>query len=199
MPRRTLRNMPAMHTPPAPGLLSGEHIALIAKGVSAIVAACDAGLRPSVMRAVGSTVSPDGACITVYLMRQQSGQLLQDISRSGRLAVVFSEPSTHRTLQVKADSVQARPAHESDLPVLRRYRESMERELGLIGFAPQFVRAMLAFRPQDLVALSFAPREAYDQTPGPRAGMALAGPAGSLPEVAAAPAATEPSALEAGT
>lgn len=199
MPRRTLRNMPAMHTPPAPGLLSGEHIALIAKGVSAIVAACDAGLRPSVMRAVGSTVSPDGACITVYLMRQQSGQLLQDISRSGRLAVVFSEPSTHRTLQVKADSVQARPAHESDLPVLRRYRESMERELGLIGFAPQFVRAMLAFRPQDLVALSFAPREAYDQTPGPRAGMALAGPAGSLPEVAAAPAVTEPSALEAGT
>ena len=82
------------------GLLSGEHIAMIRRGVSAIVGACDARLQPSIMRSVGSTVTPDGTTVTVYLMRQQSRQLLQDIASTGRLAVVFSEPSTHRTVQV---------------------------------------------------------------------------------------------------
>lgn len=165
-----------MHAHRPAGCLSGDHIAMIAKGVSTIVASCDAGLRPSIMRAVASTVTPDGGGITVYLMRPQSAQLLQDISASGRLAVVFSEPSTHRTLQVKAAAVQTRPAIEADLPVLRRYLESMERELGLIGFGPDFARAMLAQRPQDVVALQFAPQQAFDQTPGPRAGTALAAP-----------------------
>jgi hypothetical protein len=67
--------------------------------------------------------------------RQQSRQLLQDIASTGRLAVVFSEPSTHRTVQVKAKGARTRAAEESDLPLLQRYLESMERELGLIGFA----------------------------------------------------------------
>ena len=156
------------------GLLSGEHIAMIRRGVSAIVGACDAGLQPSIMRSVGSTVTPDGATVTVYLMRQQSRQLLQDIASTGRLAVVFSEPSTHRTVQVKARGARTRAAEESDLPLLQGYLESMERELGLIGLPPAFARAMLAHRPRDLVAVSFEPDEAFDQTPGPRAGRALA-------------------------
>ena len=33
-----------------------------------------------------------------------------------------------------------------------------------------FVRAMLAHRPRDVVAVRFEPQEAFDQTPGPHAG-----------------------------
>lgn len=162
-----------MHAPSHVGLLSGEHIAMIGKGVSAIAGTCDAYLQPAVMRAVAGTVTPDGRTVTLYLMRQQSRQLLQDIASTGRLAVVFSEPSSHRTVQVKGAGVRTRPLDESDVPVLQRYLESMQRELGLIGFAPAFARAMLAHRPRDVVAVSFEPEEAYDQTPGPRAGSAL--------------------------
>ena len=172
-----------MHAPRHAGLLSPEHVAMIGKGVSAIVGTCDAGLQPSVMRAVAGAVTPDGATITVYLMRQQSRQLLQDIASSGRLAVVFSEPSSHRTVQVKGRDARTRPMDASDGPLLQRYLESMQRELGLIGFAPSFARAMLAHRPRDVVAVSFEPEEAFDQTPGPRAGSALAGP-GHVPAVA---------------
>jgi hypothetical protein len=158
--------------PPRP-LLSPEHVALIDKGVSAIVASRDAALRPSLMRAVGTRISVDGAHITVFVARSQSRQLLQDIAATGRIAVVFSQPLSHRTVQVKAAEAELRPAQDDDLPVLRRYLASMEDEIAAVGFGAPLVRAMLAFRLDDLVAISFTPAEAFDQTPGPKAGSAL--------------------------
>lgn len=156
-----------------PPLLSPEHIAMIGKGVSAIVASRNAALRPSLMRAVGTGISTDGSEITVYLARTQSRQLLQDLAATGHLAVVFSEPLSHRTVQVKSKAVRLRAADESDLPLLRRYLASMEYEVACVGFDADFVRAMLACELGDVVAVSFRPDEAYDQTPGPRAGSAL--------------------------
>jgi hypothetical protein len=154
-------------------LLSPEHIAMIDKGVSAIVASRNAANRPSLMRAVGAGISADGAEITVYLSRSQSRQLLQDVAATGHVAVVFSEPLSHRTVQVKARAAQLRAADDSDLPLLRRYLASMEQEVGSVGFGPTFVRTMLACSIEDTVAIRFAPSQAFDQTPGPRAGSAL--------------------------
>ncbi|MBS0429652.1 MAG: hypothetical protein JSR41_20415 [Proteobacteria bacterium] len=154
-------------------LLSPDHIALIDKGVSAIVASRDAALRPSLMRAVGATISPDGRQVTVFVSRSQSRQLLLDIAATGEVAVVFSQPLSHRTVQLKGRRATLRPAGDADVPTLRRYLASMEEEIGAVGFGPAFVRAMFAHRIEDLVAIGFAPDEAYDQTPGPRAGTAL--------------------------
>ena len=61
----------------------------------------------------------------------------------------------------------------SGQPVLRRYLTSMEYELGLVRCDPIFVRTILSFRLEDLVAIRFTPGEAFDQTPGPKAGSAL--------------------------
>ncbi|MBS0340643.1 MAG: hypothetical protein JSS56_08950 [Proteobacteria bacterium] len=154
----------------APGLLSPEHIDMIDRGVSVIVSSRDAALRPSLMRAVGSRINADGTEITVYLARSQSRQLLQDLAASGRIAVVFSSPSTHRSVQVKGTGINGRAATAQDLPLLQRYLQAMEFEICSIGYRLEFVRAMLAFDLEDLVAISFTPSEAFDQTPGPKAG-----------------------------
>jgi hypothetical protein len=151
-------------------------VAMMARGVSVIVASRDAACRPSVMRAVGSQVTPGGDSITVYLARRQSRQLIQDIAATGQIAVVFSEPSTHRALQVKASRVDMRNATPDDAPVLAAYLRSMEREIQQVGFAPLLTRAMLAHTLDDVVAVRFTPEQAFDQTPGPRAGAALGGP-----------------------
>ncbi|MGO4394950.1 hypothetical protein AB4Z46_26700 [Variovorax sp. M-6] len=158
--------------PPRP-LLSPEHIAMIDKGVSAIVASRNAAHRPSLMRAVGAAIAADGSEITVYVSRSQSRQLLQDIAATGHIAVVFSEPLSHRTVQVKARRAELRAATEADHPLLRRYLRSMEYEVGCVGYDIPFVRAMLAFALDDVVAIRFSPTEAFDQTPGPKAGSAL--------------------------
>lgn len=158
----------------APSLLSPEHIAMVDRGVSVIVASRDAVLRPSLMRGVGSAISADGTQVTVYLRRSQSRQLLQDIAAGGGVAVVFSEPPTHRTLQLKAPGATVRPAGPDDLPLLRRYLASMQHELAQVGYGPKYAAAMLSAPLEDVVALQFTPRAAFDQTPGARAGASLA-------------------------
>ena len=152
--------------------LPPDLVAMMARGVSVIVASRDAGLRPSLMRAVGSRVEAGGD-ITVYLARPQSRQLLQDIAATGQIAVVFSEPSTHRSVQLKASRVEMRSADAGDAPVLASYLRAMEQEVQQVGFPPPLTRAMLAHRIEDVVALRFTPEQAFEQTPGPRAGAAL--------------------------
>lgn len=156
-----------------PGLLSSEHVALIASGVSTIVASRDAQHQPSLMRAVGASITPQGDHITVFLNRGAAAQLLADLRATGHIAVVFSEPSTHRTVQVKASQVQLREALTTDDELLQRYLSAMEVQLKRVGFGPRHTRTMLAHRPEDVVAVSFSPEQAYDQTPGPRAGASL--------------------------
>jgi hypothetical protein len=164
----------------SPSLLSPDWIAMVAGGVSTIASSCEAALRPSLMRAVGSTISADGRTITIFLARRQSRQLLQDLAATGRIAVVFSHPSSHRTLQVKAQRVHVRPMEEADRPLLDRYLLAMEQELIAVGVEPHFTRAMLAYRLDDVVAIRFEPADAFDQTPGTRAGERLGSqPAGT--------------------
>ena len=138
---------------PPPGLLSPEDIDMIDRGVSVIVSSRDAALRPSLMRAVGSRIQADGSEITVFLARSQSAQLLQDLAASGRIAVVFSSPSSHRSVQVKGTGINGRAATAEDLSVLRRYLQAMEVEICSIGYRLELVRAMLAFELEDLVAI----------------------------------------------
>lgn len=160
------------HAGSAP-LLPPDLLAMIGRGVSVIVSSCGHDLTPSLMRAVGSQISPAGDRITVFLNRSQSARLLQDVASTGRVAVVFSEPYSHRTVQVKASRARLREACAEDEPALQRYCQAMQGELGRIGFAPAFAVAMLAYRLEDVSAIEFAPEQAFDQTPGPRAGQPL--------------------------
>lgn len=148
---------------------------MMIKGVSVIVGACGLDLRPNLMRAMGSAVDDHGHAVTVYLSRSQSRQLLQDIASTGRLAVVFTQPHSHRAVQVKATGARIRAADASDIPALARYLTSMEEELALIGFDAAFTRAMYSHQIDDIVAVGFEPQQAFDQTPGPKAGAPIPG------------------------
>lgn len=166
----------ARNPEPAAVAIAPDLLALMVKGVSVIVSACGLDLRPNLMRAMGSCVDADGHTVTVYLSRSQSRQLLQDIASTGRLAVVFTHPRSHRALQVKASGARMRSADASDAPILARYLASMEEELALIDFGTDFTRAMFSQPIDDMVAVSFEPEQAFDQTPGPKAGAPLTVP-----------------------
>lgn len=168
-------DVPALEAPPPPPLLNDECLAMMRRGVSVIVSACGPDLTPSLMRAVGSRVSPSGDRITVFLNRAQSAQVLRDLASTGHIAVVFSEPFSHRTVQVKARRVRLREATAHDQPALDRYGVAMRHELDRIGFPADFAAAMLAHRLDDLTAVEFTPEQAFNQTPGPLAGQRMPG------------------------
>ena len=148
---------------------------MMAGGVSVHVATRDARLRPSVMRAMGSRVDVAAGTVTVYLARRQSRELIADLESNGHVAVMFSAPSTMRTVQLKAGRAELRAATEDDRPVLEQYLRAMEREIAAVGYPAPLVRAMFAWRLDDLVALTVTPEQVFEQTPGPKAGSVIAG------------------------
>ncbi len=144
------------------------------RSLSVNVATSDRDGRPLVARAVAARVAPGIAPgserLTVLIDGRANAVLVAAVKETGRLAVVFTEPSTHRSIQIKDDnaSVAAPTVEESKLPC--PYIDGFIEELAAMGFTEAFVRAVMAFDPADLVALHLDPAAVFDQTPGPKAG-----------------------------
>ena len=143
-------------------------------GVATTVASCSARGLPSLSRSVCCTVSSDRQRITVLLRRSQAGALLEDVARSRTVAVVFAQPSTHRTLQIKSIDAVVHAPEVIDTARMARQAEGFHRELAPLGYTAEWTQAMLGYTPDDLVAVSFTPQAIFSQTPGPKAGERLA-------------------------
>ena len=147
--------------------------ALVAGGASIGIGTRDARLRPHVVRAVGGR--RDGARLVVFVPARPGRPVLDDIAANGRIAVVVSRPSTHRTVQLKGRDARIVPLEPGDRRLARAYRDALGRDLGLAGFDPRVVVPLLEGLEDELVAVAFTPEEGYDATPGPNAGAPLAG------------------------
>jgi hypothetical protein len=158
----------------APPLLRDPELAafLRQEGLSLMAGSCGADLRPSVIRALGCEFGLDDT-VRLFVSQVQAAPLLAHVRETGRLAAVFTRPSTHRTVQLKGADARAEPVSEADLAIVARYRDQLVAELEPLGLAPALVRALLTCPDQDVVAIRFTPNEAYSQTPGPDAGRAL--------------------------
>ncbi len=130
---------------------------------------------PSLERGLGCKVSNDRRRVTIFVAAASARVLLEDVRRSGRIAVVFTEPSTHRTIQLKAGDAAVIPAVAADRGTVAAYAEAMVGALARIGREEPVVRAMLSCPREDLLAIAFTPEAAFTQTPGPRAGTPLKG------------------------
>lgn len=164
-------------TGPSTPLIDAEHTAFMQCGVSISVGGCDAGNLPSLTRALGCQVSSDRLRITVFVSAGHAGVLLDDLRANGAIAAVFSQPSTHRTVQLKGKDAQVRPLRPGELQLVDAYRASFVAELESLYYDPHLVRTFLSCPPEDLVALEFTPCAAFSQTPGPHAGEPLKGAA----------------------
>ena len=89
------------------------------------------------------------------------------------IAVVFSQPTTHRTIQLKGTDAAVVPVLDDDPHVWAAYLERLTGELRHIGFSDGFARAMVKVPSADVVAVAFEPSAAFVQTPGPKAGTPL--------------------------
>jgi len=156
-----------------PPPLDAEHAAFIQSGVSVVVAARDASCEPEVVRASGCRVSRDRRRVTVLLDEARVERLLADVAANGMLAVVFSQPSTHRTIQLKASDAALTAASHRDRALLGAQREAWIDDLRRIGYSREFAEALCGPVPRALAAIAFTPAAAFQQTPGPAAGQPL--------------------------
>jgi hypothetical protein len=127
---------------------------------------------PSVTRALGYRISADASEFAIFVPRQAE-RVLADLRTTAQAAVVFTEPSTHKSVQVKGSNARITPLEEGDWPVISAYADELVAEICPLGYAEPLIRKMVECTPQQVLAVRFAPTAAFGQTPGPRAGAAL--------------------------
>lgn len=157
-------------------LLTDDNAAFVQGSVSIIAASCNAQRVPSIGRVCGCRVSADRRRVSICIAASQAPELLADIRTGGRIAVAFSRPSTHRTLQLKAEDAKVRPAAIEESTIVASYVEAFAAEIIPLGHTEAQARTMFAHVEGDLVAIDFTPSAAFEQTPGPSAGTPLAPP-----------------------
>lgn len=158
----------------APGTvsLSDEIVDFIESGVSIIVGVVGADGRARGGRALASRVLAGGAIRLIYPAEGNSA--ISDTAQSGGpIAVTFSAPMSHRTIQLKAMSTRAEELEAEDLKSLTHQTDAFASVLRAIGYGPSFVRTFCQRRSQSVCVLSFSPNAAFEQTPGPGAGRKL--------------------------
>lgn len=161
-------------TAPVDNPLADEaNFALLRTGYMVTVASRDAAHVPSVTRAIGCRVSPDRRRVTVFLLASQSDTLLRDLRATGAIAAVFSQPSTHRTIQLKGSDAAIRAVEPDDVEIIEANAAAALADLALAGFPESFARTIFAYDAPDVVAVGFTPSNAFVQTPGPQAGRRL--------------------------
>jgi hypothetical protein len=158
---------------PEPALLDEINAAFIEGGVSTNASSRTSENVPVMARAIGCRVSPDRRTVTLLFHAPAAADFLESIRTSKRIAVVFSRPSTHQTIQLKGSDAVAAVAHKRDVEVTTAYCNAIVAEVSPLGYPEPMLRALLWSEPEGLRTVTFTPTEAFLQTPGPRAGERL--------------------------
>lgn len=125
------------------------------------------------MRATGLRIHPDGLHVTVYLPAATSRNTVTDVTENPRVAILVSQPLSHRSFQIKGAVTQVAQAPDDARAFIEEYLAGFARVLETIGM-PYEVVMMLSHWPS--LALEVRLSELYLQTPGPGAGARLSGP-----------------------
>ncbi|MGE0314031.1 MAG: hypothetical protein AB7P21_20670 [Lautropia sp.] len=102
-------------------------LALLNDRCDIVAASAGVDRRPSVCWGMGCQVHEDRRTATIWLRRDQAADLVADVARTGRIAVVFEVPLTNVGVQAKGSDARVRDAMPSDVPRLRTHLANMVR------------------------------------------------------------------------
>jgi hypothetical protein len=162
-------------TLPSPVQLDPDTAAFVTGVTTMSIATRDANLLPAVGKALGCAMGADRRELTVFIAGEQSAAVATDIAAGSPVAVVFSLPATHRTVQVKGARASIAPATASQKVRTRMHVDAIIEHLVPLGYAEAALRVYFSYDPETLLAVRFAPTAVFAQTPGPRAGERIAG------------------------
>jgi hypothetical protein len=154
---------------PSGSVLDARHGEFITGGVSILVASRDAANRPVVCRASGCETRSDGR-VDLLLDATRAQQVLDAIAGSGMVAAVFSEPPTHRTIQLKGNDAEIGRCDGARRQQLVAHADAFAATLAKLGYRETMARELVYADPGEVAVVTFTPTRIFDQTPGPHAG-----------------------------
>jgi hypothetical protein len=156
----------------ANGVLTGDIARFCQSGLAVVMASCDSDSRPVVGRGLACRIDQAGK-VRLVLRADSNRELLLAIARSGTIAVTFTQPSTHRSLQLKARGARTTETEPTDGRLAELQTAAFKAELIEDGYWEDFAERYCAFDAGRLAAIEFVPEQAFVQTPGPGAGSPL--------------------------
>ena len=144
-------------------------------GATMTVASRSAAMRPSIGQVLGCRVEAGSSRLTLFLLASRSRAAVADMRAGREVALVMTRSSTTRSLQVKAPGATEVPMTDPDRDRVRDYIEIVVRQWAQDGVPPAFTRTLLVSGPGPILAFEIEMAQAFDQTPGPRAGESLRG------------------------
>ena len=127
----------------------------------------DAELQPTSTFAFGLDAAGDGREVTVFVPVALATPTLANLRDNGQMALTIVRPTDHRSVQLKGTWLGERRADDADRAHVARQRYALTQELGLVG-VPRSLWRRFAWWPS--LALRMEVRDAFVQTPGPKAG-----------------------------
>lgn len=141
---------------------------LLTLGPSLLLVTSDASRCPNVARCGAAQVRADGT-ILVAVALPEGERALANVTANGRVALTAALPTTYETLQAKGSDARRVPWAEIDV-CAEAHRALFEREVIAVGLPPGSADRMWSNR---FDAIVFTPSALFEQTPGPRAGLAV--------------------------
>ena len=154
------------------GVLTQELAEFCESGVSVTLGVSTISGQPIAGLALACRITSAGT-MKIFLREPANVPLLAALAGGSAIAITFSEPRTHRSIQVKADRARQVELEADDLALVARQVAFFESELVFISYTPRFAAYYCAYRDEEVVALELSPRNAFVQTPGPGAGEQL--------------------------
>ena len=154
-------------------VLNDKWAAFIQGGVAITVASRDSQNVPTLVRGLGCRVSGDRQRVMVLVAGSQGDPLTKAIRSTGTIAAVFTQPSTHVSLQLKGNNAVLTPAKAADVRLSKTQADGFVADTTPLGYPEDLIRAIVWSDASDLIAITFSPMAAFLQTPGPRAGESL--------------------------
>jgi len=153
--------------------LTQDMIELLAAGVAHQVGACTAEGLPVLCRGLAATVEDDGRLVVV-LSGESGCEVLAAIRHNGQVAANFTLPETYRSMQLKGRDAEVRHGGARYRALVDARHRAFAAQLAAYGFPPAYTTAWYNVPDDDLMTIRFTPYGAWNQTPGPGAGNALA-------------------------
>lgn len=159
---------------PTPSAQLSEAHAGFVRGPQSIVAASrDAAHRMSMARGLGCIVSADRRTVKILFHPEQAAELLEDVRSQGVIAVVFSEPPTHITLQLKGSDARIVKTPPEAEQLRDSHVEDFAKTVMPMGFSPALIRGAIGGTPIKPITVEFTLDSVFEQTPGAKAGARL--------------------------
>jgi len=140
-------------------------------GVSVIVGTVDADGIPTCCRGIAIASKDDFDTVTVYVPSATAQETVANVATTRRVAISCSHPLSHESVQIKGLTRGVRLAPAGDEPFVQASLDEFGAVLEQIGLPLRVTRSVAHW---PAFAIDVSVEQVFDQTPGPKAGQAIA-------------------------